>query len=138
MSQENLEVVRAAYEAWNVGDVDALRETHDPAVIARYPEDWPESGPFVGREAVVRQLEQLRETWDANAAEATTDFIDAGDRVVARFIWRGAGHGPAFALEGSAVYTMRKGRIFGIEYFMNHAEALEAVGLSQQDAHADS
>ena len=56
MSQENVEVARRAYEAWNVGDVDALRETHDPDVIARYPEDWPESGPFVGREAVVRQL----------------------------------------------------------------------------------
>jgi hypothetical protein len=85
----------------------------------------------VGREAVVRQLEQLRATWDANAAEAITDFIDGGDRVVARFIWRGAGHGPAFALEGSAVYTMRKARIFGIEYFTDHAEALEAAGLSE-------
>jgi hypothetical protein len=79
----------------------------------------------------VRQLEQLRATWDANAAEAIMDFIDGGDRVVARFIWRGAGHGPAFALEGSAVYTMRKARIFGIEYFTDHAEALEAAGLSE-------
>ena len=41
-------------------------------------------------------------------------------------------------LEFTAVYTMRKGRIFGIEYFWDHAEALEAVGLSEQDAHADS
>jgi ketosteroid isomerase-like protein len=138
MTQENVAVVQAAYDAWNVGDVDALRDTHDPDVIARYPKDWPEPGPFVGREAVVRQLEQLRETWDANAAEAITDFIDAGDRVVARFIWRGAGHGPAFAMEGSAVYTMRKGRIFGIEYFTDHAEALEVVGLSEEDAPAES
>ena len=130
MSQENVEIVRAAYHAWNVGDVDALRELHDPDVIARYPQEWPEPGPFVGREAVVAQLEQLRATWDENAAEAIAGFIDAGDRVVARFIWRGAGHGPAFALEGSAIYTMRKGRISLIEYFTHHAEALEAVGLS--------
>ena len=33
---------------------------------------------------------------------------------------------------------MRRGRIFLIEYFWNHAEALEAVGLSEQDAQADS
>ena len=130
MSQENVEVVRAAYDAWNVGDVEALRETHDPDVIARYPQDWPEPGPFVGRDAVVRQLEQLRETWgDSNSAEATTDFIEVGDRVVASFIWRGAGHGPAFAMKGSAVYTMRNGRISGIEYFANQAEALAAAGL---------
>jgi len=30
----------------------------------------------------------------------------------------------------TGVYTMRKGRIFGIEYFWDHTEALEAVGLS--------
>jgi ketosteroid isomerase-like protein len=138
MSQQNVEIVRAAYEAWNAGDVEALREAHDPDVIARYPEDWPEAGPFVGREAVVRQIEQLRQTWDASAAEPITDFTDAGDRVIARFVWRGTGHGPAFALEGSAVYTMRNGRISLIEYFTDHAEALKAVGLSEQDAHADA
>ena len=128
MSRENVEVMRVAYEAWDAGDLDALREMHDPDVIARYPEGWPEPGPFVGVEAVMRQLDQLRETWDANATEVI--FIDAGDRVVVRGIWRGAGHGPAFALEGSAVYTLRKGRISMIEYFRDHAEALEAVGLS--------
>ncbi len=36
------------------------------------------------------------------------------------------------------VFTMRKGRISIIECFWDHAEALEAVGLSEQDAHADS
>jgi ketosteroid isomerase-like protein len=79
-----------------------------------------------------------RETWDASEAEPITDFIDASDRVVAEFIWRGTGHGPDFAFEGAAVYTMRNGMIFAIEYFGNLAEALEAVGLSEQDAHADS
>jgi ketosteroid isomerase-like protein len=31
----------------------------------------------------------------------------------------------------TGVYTMRKGRIFGIEYFWDHAEALEAAGLKE-------
>jgi hypothetical protein len=29
MSQENVETVRRAYEAWNAGDMDALREFYD-------------------------------------------------------------------------------------------------------------
>jgi hypothetical protein len=29
------------------------------------------------------------------------------------------------------VYTLRKGKIFGVEFFSDHAEALEAVGLSE-------
>jgi ketosteroid isomerase-like protein len=36
MSQENVEVVRAQLQAWNEGDMDALREWYDPdAMIVR-------------------------------------------------------------------------------------------------------
>ena len=65
MSQENVEIVRAANEAWNAGDMDALRELYDPGAIVRTPDGWPEPGPYSGREAVMRWFEQLRETWDA-------------------------------------------------------------------------
>ena len=81
MSQENVEVVRAGYEAWNAGDMDALRELYDTDVIVRAIERWPEPGPYVGREVVMRWLAQLRETWDADTLELTSDFIAAGDRV---------------------------------------------------------
>ena len=138
MSQENVEVVRSVFEAWNTGDVDALREGFDRDVIMRMPEGWPEPGPFVGRDAVMRQLKQQRETWDSDAFELITDFIGAADRVVVRFIWRAAGRGPDVPVEATGIYTVRKGKIFAIEHFWDHAEALEAVGLSEQDARADS
>jgi ketosteroid isomerase-like protein len=138
MSQENVDVVRAAYEAWNAGDMDAWADFLAPDVISRPPEGWPEPGPFVGREAFVRWCEQLRETWDADALEPIGDFIDIGDRVAVRQIWRGAGSGPEANLEMTWVGTVRKGKIVFVEFFWDHAEALEAVGLSDQDAHGDS
>ena len=138
MSQENVEIMKAAFEAWNAGDMDALREIHDPDAILRMPEGWPEPGPFLGREAVMRQFEQLRETFDDDAFELISDFIDVGDRVAVRFIWRGAGHGPESNIELTSITTVRKGRVVFIEFFWDHAEALEALGLSEQDAHADS
>ena len=30
MSQENVEIVRAAYDAWNAGEMDALSDLYDP------------------------------------------------------------------------------------------------------------
>jgi ketosteroid isomerase-like protein len=138
MSQENVEVMKAAFEAWNAGDMDALREMYDPDVIVRMPEGWPEPGPYFGREAVMRQFEQLRETWDTDAAELISDFIDVGDRVALRFIWRGAGQGPESNIELTTVQTVRNGKILDIVYFWDHAQALKAVGLSEQDAHAES
>ena len=130
MSQQNVEVVRAAYAAWNAGDMGALRELYDPDAITRTPEGWPEPGPFVGREAFIRWCEQLRETWDADALKPIGDFIDVGDRVAVRQIWRGAGYGPEANLEMTWVGTVRKGRIVYQEFFWEHAEALETLGLS--------
>jgi uncharacterized protein len=132
MSEQNVEIVRAAFEAWNAGDMDAVRELYDPEVSWRPPEGWPEPGPYVGRDAVMRQLEQLRETWDADTLDPIDDFIDAADRVVVRLIWRAVGHGPELNMELTGVYTVRNGRIFALEFFRDHAEALETLGLSEQ------
>ena len=131
MSQENLEIVRALFEAYNAADMDAVREFYDPDVIVRTVEDWPEPGPYVGREAAMRFHEQLRDTWDADTLVPISDFIDAGDRVVVRLRWRGAGRGPELNVESTNVYTFRKQRIVLQEAFRDHAEALEALGLSE-------
>ena len=131
MSQENVEIVRAGLAAWNAGDMDALRESYDPGITWRPPEGWPEPGPYVGREAVMRQFDQLRETWDSDTLDLIGDFIDVADRVAVRLIWHGAGYGPESNIEATGVYTVRKGKVFAIEHFWDHAEALEAVGLSE-------
>jgi ketosteroid isomerase-like protein len=138
MSQENVEVVRAFFEAWNAGDMDAIREQYDPDIVVRYAEDWPEgSEPTMGREAVIRQWEQQRAAFDSDALELI-EVTDAGDRVVVRLIWRAVSRGPDLKIEVSSVSTLRKGKTILVEFFWDHAEALEAVGLSEQDAHAHS
>ena len=131
MSRDASEVVQAGFDTWNANDMDAYRELLDPEVSWRPPEGWPEPGPYVGRDAVMRQLEQLRETWDGDILEPIEDFIDAGDRVLVRLIWRGTGHGPELNMELTGVYAVRDGRICGLEFFQDHAEALEAAGLRE-------
>jgi ketosteroid isomerase-like protein len=131
MSQENVEVAKAAIEAWNARDMDAFRDLCDPDIVVRPPERWPEPGPFVGREAVMREWHQTRETWDADIVEPISDFIDAGDRVAVRQIWRGVGQGPKSNIELTNVMTVRKGLILHQEFFWDHAEALEALGLQE-------
>jgi hypothetical protein len=41
-------------------------------------------------------------------------------------------------LEWTCTYTVRRGKILNIDYSWDHADALEAVELSEQDAHASS
>jgi ketosteroid isomerase-like protein len=131
MSQENVEIVRAFFKAWNAGDMSACGESYDPNVVVRYAEGWPEgSEPIMGREAVMRQWEQQREPFDADTIELL-DVIDLGDRVVARMTWRAVGSGPDLNIEVTSVSTLRKGKTILAEFFWDYAEALDAVGLSE-------
>jgi hypothetical protein len=86
----------------------------------------------------MRFFGQIREAWDADEVEWIGEPVHAADRVVVRFTWHGAGRGPRSDMEMTCIHTVRKGRIRGYEYLWDHTEALEAVGLSEQDAHADS
>jgi ketosteroid isomerase-like protein len=136
MSQQNLELAQAADEAWNTGDWNALSEVWDPSIVVRTTEEWPERGIF-GLESALRWAKELRATWDVAALE-TIHRRDAGDRVVARQVLRGAGHGPASRIEVTTVATIRKGKIVLLEYFWDHAEALEALGLQKREMPSES
>jgi ketosteroid isomerase-like protein len=131
MSQEKVEVIRALFEAWNARDMDGVRALYHPDVIVRPPDNWPEPGPFVGREAVMRQWEQQRDVWNADDLVLIDHSVEVGDRVAVRFIWRGAGRGPTTDIELTGVNTVRNGMAFGQEFFWDHAEALETLGLSE-------
>ncbi len=131
MSRASVEIVHASFVAWNAGDMNAYREMLDPDVISNAPPKWPEQGPFVGREAVLDQFLRLRDAWDSDTVEPIGDFLDAADRVVGRFAYHGSGHGPEVNTELSCIYTVRHGKIVGFEFFWDHDEALEAVGLRE-------
>jgi SnoaL-like domain len=103
-------------------------------------------GPWPGRDAVLRHVAQLREAWDRDTAEPIGDLIHTGDRVVARFIWHGAGQGPEANMSLTCVYTVREGKIHwreerrpgiqvagvnAFEFFRDHGEALKAAGLRE-------
>jgi len=131
MSQENIEVVRASIEAFNAGDMDAVRETLDPAVvIARDLEGWPEPGPVAGREAVMRSWQGILDVFPEETLELTS-VTNVGDRVVARQVAHGKGKGPEAIAEYTVISTLRNGRTLILEYFWDHAEALASLGLSE-------
>jgi ketosteroid isomerase-like protein len=94
LSPENVEVVRRVYYTWNAGDITALRDLCAPDVVMHHPEGWPEPGPSAGREAVLRQWEQVRDAWTCDTLELVTDFITAAVRVVVRDAWRGTAEDP--------------------------------------------
>jgi ketosteroid isomerase-like protein len=68
------------------------------------------------------------------------DFIEAGDEIVVPMCLHGRLPGTDSVIEQRivAVWTLRNGKALRVRYYDDRADALEAVGLSEQDAHADS
>jgi steroid delta-isomerase-like uncharacterized protein len=99
VSQENVELVRRWYSAWNSGDTDA--------VIAAFAEDveWhghprlPEPGPYRGRDQVRRWMEQFREAWGELSADPV-ELLDADESVVALVHMTGRGRGSGVEVRG--------------------------------------
>jgi ketosteroid isomerase-like protein len=82
MSEENLELVRRALEAWARGDLEAAAEVLDKDVEWRMPSNIPEAGTYRGRDEVVRRLADFLEAW--GELNVTVErLVDVGDRVVA-------------------------------------------------------
>jgi ketosteroid isomerase-like protein len=96
-------------------------------------------GVYVGRDAVIKASRHYWGTWHEYRLDAE-QFIDAGSSVViaVRERGRGRGSGAPFDQRWAQVWTFSRGRIIRWELFPDTARALEAVGMSEQDAHADS
>ena len=133
MSEENVEIVRRAFEAWNRDDLEGLMAVIDPDVVAVAPAEWPESDIGTGREALHDQFERLRAPWGEQRIEVD-DIRDLGDRVLVLFRWIARGIGSQVEVEHPAAIldTLRDGRVVRVEFFFeDQSKALEAAGLSE-------
>jgi uncharacterized protein len=140
MSQENVEIVRRAYQAFNEGDLDAM--------LSFFAEDaeWRLIGGFaslMGAEFRGHQgLRRFFDDWRENLGirPEMESLLEADDRVVVIVRSAGAGgiSGAPATMRGGQVYHFRHGLISAVDNYYEASGALEAVGLSEQDAHVDS
>ena len=138
MSQENVEIARRWNAAYNRRDMEAL--------LALTASDFEFRSIFLTIESIFRGHEGLDAYFEAieDAYERfvvlADDFIDAGAAVllVANVKWRGKESGAEGTMPLLVAAWLRAGEVFRIETFTDRTEALKAVGLSEQDVHADS
>ena len=140
MSQENVHIIRRANEALNRGDIVGMAEFFAPNVVYFEREAYLDTPPVVrGREACVEAMSHFIEAFSDFNAELE-ELMDAGDCVVTVTHWRGSGAGSGASVDLREVIAWRFQEGLAIEgrVFATKQDALEAVGLSEQDAHTDS
>jgi len=133
MSKENVELVTRSIEAYVAGDVDSYVEFFAEDVEVFPDVSLPEAKPFHGREQFRRFVAEVAEGWEGSATADIREIFSVGELVIARADWGGKGRTSGIDLRSNltSVCTVRDGQITRIEYFFNHADALEAAGLSE-------
>jgi ketosteroid isomerase-like protein len=133
MSEENVEVVRTLFERLNRDGYQPEELWHPDGVLVNFRES-PIPGPYEGHEGLRRWREDLFEVIKEGRfeVESLTD-ADEANAVVAKVRLRGRGR--YTDIEGETPFSItiwiRDGLIARTESYTDHAEALEAAGLSE-------
>ena len=137
MSQENVSLVERFWEQYLTTGEVPWEMVHESGEVEDH--DAPDQGVYRGHAGVARWLQDWGAAWSEWSSEPE-QFIDAGDSVVVvvRMKAKGAGSGLELDRQDAQVYRFRDNKIVRLDYYNSKDQALEAVGLSGQDAHADS
>ena len=133
MSQENVEIMRRGFDAFNRRDRAAWLELAHPELVWVGPADWPENAPVSGRETVWDFAVSLNEPWEDGSYDLK-ELIDCENDVVVAHVTRrvrGKGSGVEAEFDYWNVVTFRAGIWTRSEWFAERHEALEAAGLSE-------
>ena len=137
MSHENVEIVKASIDSYNREDLDAAFKDAAPGFEVDFSRALgPWRGVF-GLDQIRRVVREFGETWESARTEPH-EFIEAGDLVVVPATQHLKGRGGIeVVVSATFVLTIRNGAIERIVMYQDKEDALEAVGLSEQDTRAD-
>lgn len=133
MSQENVEVVRRAWEAYMGRDNEAALALYHPKIEA----DWTASGvPGFGVYRGMEGIQEMFRDWHTAFGEFSNEveeWIDAGDHVIAMVRQHGRGRlsGVPVEMLEAHVWTIRDGKLWRLRVYPSRSQALEGIGASE-------
>jgi uncharacterized protein len=132
MSEENVELVRRYYTAWNTGGLDAARAFWSDDFEWHDAPGMPDAGVYQGSDAVAAHFRDLTEVLGDMEVEVE-GLVSGGDEVFVRLrVHLDAPRG-GLLLDGPIFESVRieHGKLSRIRLFLDEQEALEAAGLSE-------
>lgn len=127
MSQENVDLIRGAYEAFGAGDMEAVQrlladcEWHEM-------EGMPYGGVFTGTEAIFENVFGPITQDIENFTVTPDELLDAGDRVVSLGRYGGTGSAGPLDAAFAHVWTVDNGRITKLVQYADTRRFGDAVG----------
>jgi ketosteroid isomerase-like protein len=131
MSEENLEIMRQAVEAWNRGDLDAWAEYFDDDLAWHPLAENTQTAPVHGKQETLAFVRDWIEPWAHYTVEVHR-LVDAGDAVVMLTTQTGRDEtGTEVTIEMHATGFFRDGKLVEMRWFTDERGALAAAGVSE-------
>jgi ketosteroid isomerase-like protein len=133
MSEENVDVIRSAVEAFNTEGPEVAGErffADDVEFVD--PPDSPSPRIARGREEVRKQFNAFNETWENHTSEPQEFRAVGPDKVLLVSVEHFTGRdGIQLEASSASIFTLREGKVVRWETFWNAEGALRAAGLSE-------
>ena len=133
MSHENVEMVRAAYDAYNREGINGILRYLDPEVEWRNPDDSPIAAVFVGHQGVLEWQRLADQAFESMRfePERIDELPDGRTVAVSRFRFRARASDMDAEVAFVHLITWRGGTATAVRMFTSEAAALDALGLEE-------
>jgi ketosteroid isomerase-like protein len=131
MSNENMDLARRGWYAWENGDLSGVLELLSPDLVTHVAPPLPVAGTYMGPEGLIQLNIDWAEGFD-DLIMTGEEFLDAGDKVVVRCLHksRGAESGVPVETHIWYVFSVKDRQAVRLDIFNERHEALEFAGLS--------
>jgi ketosteroid isomerase-like protein len=126
MSQQDVDTIKGAYDAFARQDIDGVMAPLDDSIDWDVPTSVPWGGKYHGKEEVGGFFASLAEQLDELNVEPQ-ELIDAGDRVIALGRHTGSVAGESFETRFAMVWTMRDGKAVAFAEYSDMAPIAKAL-----------
>jgi ketosteroid isomerase-like protein len=133
MSQENVEIVRAAFDAWNRGDLEDLFSYLAPDAEFHTTGRFADEGVYRGRAGLARLFSEFRQDLEEQRVSADDVRAVGQDAVIVEAVLTGRGRQSKAGFEERLWYVgrFRDGLVVRIETYVDAAHALQAAGIEE-------
>jgi ketosteroid isomerase-like protein len=128
LSAENVEIVRAAWEAYENGDLSGAIAPFADEMITHRGASIVHEMTFTGPEGALDSLLEWAEQFD-EFEQTVMEVVDAGDHVLCKVHQTGFGVQSGAAVEGDFWFalTLREGKVVRLEMHTTKEDALKAA-----------
>jgi ketosteroid isomerase-like protein len=133
VSEQNVELHRRWFEAYNARDIEALIAYCDPGIEFHSVFAAVGGALYHGHDGMRRWHRDMQDVWGEKISIEPEAYFDLGDDtlVFALLHGRGQGSGAEVAIAGAQVARWRDGRMVYVKAYANKDDALGDLGISE-------